>query len=142
MLRALAFLLLSVSQALAWQAGGGDVCEIVHEGDAGSVRVSYDLDTLDYAIAITLPRPWREGPVFAMRFEGAASLVITTDRHVLSEAGRTLTVTDRGFGNVLNGLEFNETATALVGAEAVAFALAGAAPAVRAFRACTQSLRV
>ena len=38
---------------------------------------------------------------------------------------------------MLNGLEFNDTATALLGDRAVAFALDGAGPAVRAFRACT-----
>lgn len=48
-------------------------------------------------------------------------------------------MTDRGFGN---GLAFNETAIALLGDQAVVLSLAGAAPAVQAFRACTRSLRV
>lgn len=51
-------------------------------------------------------------------------------------------MTDRGFGNVLDGLEFNETATALLGDQAVVLSLEGAAPAVQSFRARTRSLRV
>lgn len=63
-------------------------------------------------------------------------MTIGTDRHVLSPDGRSLTVTDTGFGNVLDGLAFNTTATALSGAEALPFDLAGAGPAVEAFRSC------
>jgi hypothetical protein len=44
---------------------------------------------------------------------------------------------DSGFGNVLDGLEFNNIATATLGNEAVTFGLENADPAVRAFRACT-----
>ncbi|MBV6656603.1 MAG: hypothetical protein KI785_02425 [Devosiaceae bacterium] len=128
--------------ALAWEAQVGEVCEITHEGDSASVRVTYDLERLEYAIAITLPQAWPEGPVFAIRFDGPQGNVISTNRHVISNAGATLTVTDRGFGNVLNGLEFNTTATALLGDQAAVLALDGAAPAVQAFRACAESLSV
>ena len=71
-----------------------------------------------------------------MRFDGPRGLTITTNRQTLTENGRTLTVTDRGFGNVLNGLEFNTTATALSDDVEVPFPLDGAASAVQAFRAC------
>ena len=137
MLRAVAILLLTATPALAWEAKSGQVCELTHAGAAASVRVTYDPAIPEYAIAITPDRPWSPGPVFAMRFDGPRGLTISTDRHQISGTGDTLTVTDRGFGNVLNGLEFNETATALLGDRSVAFALDGAAPAVRAFRACT-----
>lgn len=73
---------------------------------------------------------------------GPVSNMISTNRHTLSNDDATLTVTDRGFGNVLDGLEFNETATALLGEQAVVLSLEGAASAVQAFRACTRSLRV
>jgi hypothetical protein len=90
-----------------------------------------------YAIRITREdAPWPDAPAFAMRFEGARGMVIGTDRQVLSDGGRTLTVTDTGFGNVLDGLEFNRLATALAGEAAVPFPLDGAAPEVRAFRDC------
>ena len=137
MLRAFAILLLTASSALAWEARSGDVCELTHEGEAAQVRVTYDPAIPEYAIAITPDRPWSPGPLFAIRFDGPRGLTISTDRHVILGDGATLTVTDTGFGNVLNGLEFNYTATALLGDRAIAFALDGAGPAVRAFRACT-----
>jgi hypothetical protein len=62
--------------------------------------------------------------------------MITTDRHVLSDGGTSLTVTDRGFGNVLDGLQFNNVATALLGNTAVVIPLANAAEPVARFRAC------
>lgn len=136
MLRALAVLLLTATPALAWEAKSGDVCALAHEAEAGQVRVTYDPTITEYAIAITLDRPWSPGPVFALRFDGPRNLTISTDRHMISGGGASLTVTDRGFGNVLDGLEFNDTATALLGDQAVVFVLDGAGPAVRAFRAC------
>jgi hypothetical protein len=85
---------------------------------------------------IARPLPWPGSPAFGIRFEGARTLAIGTDRHRLSDDGRTLTVTDTGFGNVLDGLEFNATATATAGGVSVALDLTGAADPVRAFRAC------
>ncbi len=137
MLRALAVLLLTATPALAWEARSGRVCELTHEGEAARVRVTYDPAIPEYAIAITPDRPWSPGSIFAIRFDGPRGMTISTNRHVILGGGATLTVTDRGFGNVLNGLEFNYTATALLGDRAVAFALDGAGPAVRAFRACS-----
>jgi hypothetical protein len=77
-----------------------------------------------------------------MRFDGPRGNTITTDQHVISGGGATVTVTDRGFGNVLNGLEYNRIATALLGDRAVAVSLDGAAPAVREFRACAKGPNV
>lgn len=142
MLRSLAVLLLTAAPAFAWEAGLGRVCELNHEGDEARVQVTYDPAIGEYAIAITPERPWRPGPVFAIRFEGPRGLTISTDRHVIQDDGATLTVTDRGFGNVLDGIEFNDTATALLGDRAVAIGLDGAAPAVRAFRDCTAGVRI
>jgi hypothetical protein len=102
-----------------------------------SVRVTHDPRLAEpYAIAITGPAAWSDGGNFSIVFEGARWLTISTDRQRLSDNGRTLTVTDRGFGNVLNGLEFNQSATARLGETAIPFPLAGAAPEVQAFRAC------
>ena len=128
---------LGATPALAWEARSGDVCELTHEGQAASIRVTYDPAIPEYTIAITPDRPWSSGPIFTMRFDGPRSLTISTNRHVILGDGATLSVADKGFGNVLDGLEFNDTATALLGDRAIAFALDGAGPAVRAFRACT-----
>ena len=142
MLRVFAVLLLATTPAFGWEATSGPVCELTHEGEAARVRVTFDPAIAEYAIAITPDHPWSTGPVFAIRFDGPRGLTITTDRHAILDNGATLTVTDRGFGNVLNGLEFNETATALLGDRAVVLALDGAAPAVRAFRACTTGVNL
>ena len=142
MFRSLAFLLLSTAPALAWEARLGEICELIHDGETASVRVTFDPAIPEYAIAITPARPWSPGPVFSMRFDGPLGNTISTDRHVILGGGTTLTVTDSGFGNVLNGLEFNHTATALLGDRAVSVPLDGAAPAVREFRACASGVSV
>ena len=71
---------------------------------------------------------------------GTSLKFISTTRHVLDEGGRRLTVTDRGFGNVLDGLQFNGRAIAIAGDTVVALDLAGAAPEVEVFRACRGGL--
>ena len=142
MLRALAILLLTAPPALAWEARSGRVCELTHQGETAQIRVTYDPANLEYAVAITPDRPWSPDPLFAIRFDGPRGMTISTNRHVIPDDGATLTVTDRGFGNVLDGLEFNSTATALLGDRVVAFALDDAGPAVRVFRACTTGTNV
>ena len=138
MWRVLAVFLLTTAPALAWEAKSGRICELVHDGENVSLRITYDPAIPEYSIAITPARPWSQGPIFAMRFDGPRGNTITTDRHVISGGGTTLTVTDSGFGNVLNGLEYNHTATALLGDRAVAVPLDGAASAAREFRACAK----
>lgn len=121
----------------AWEFRATPVCRLSHAAPHVAVTVTFDPRLPEpYAIAITRPEPWPESPTFAIRYEGARPLTIGTDRHVLSRGALTLTVTDTGFGNVLDGLEFGALATAQAGEIAVPFDLSGAAPAVRAFRAC------
>lgn len=127
--------------ALAWETRSEALCVLEHSEAAADVRLTYDPGSKIYAIAITPSKAWRRYPVFAIRFEGPRSLTISTGRHVISDGGATLTVSDAGFGNVLNGLEFNRTATALLGDQAVKVSLDGAAPAVQDFRDCTSGLR-
>jgi hypothetical protein len=110
---------------------------MAHEGEAGSVRVTYDPALGEYAIVLTRARgAWPDAAGFAITFRGAGGLTISTSRHVLSEGGRTLTVRDRGFGNVLRGLEGGLTARAFAGAAEMEIDLAEAPPVVAAFRAC------
>lgn len=128
-------LVLFASPVQAWEFSPNPVCTLSHETPEVAVKLTYDARVAEYAIALTRSTPWPDYPIFAMRFDGPRGLTISTSRHVLDR--ETLTVTDSGFGNVLNGLEFNETALAMTGEDAVAIPLAGAAPAVQAFRACT-----
>lgn len=142
MLRTLAILVLTTTPTLAWDAMSDDFCTLNHNDGDQAVRVTYDASTQTYSISITRSRPWRNGPVFAMRFDGPQSNTISTTRHIISADGAKLTVSDSGFGNVLDGLEFNQTATAVLGDQKVTFALDGAGPAVREFRSCASGLRV
>lgn len=138
--RVLAVLCLVATPALAWQVEPDRICKLVHDGGDATVVVTYDPAIPEYAISISLDRSWRDSSVFAIQFDGPRGAIISTDRHVISGDGGTLTVTDSGFGNVLNGLEFNDTATAMLGDQAVAVSLDGAESAVPEFRACAEGL--
>lgn len=137
MRRALALILALVPyQAAAWEASiDGALCVLTHGTEALDIRLTFDPGGPLYTITLTRAEaPWPEAALFALQFSGPRPNLITTDRHVTD--GRSLSVTDRGFGNVLDGLQFNDTATALTGDTAVSFPLDDAAPAVAAFRAC------
>ena len=124
--------------ALAWEAGtDGALCTLRHSEPGAQIELTHDPRGPVYTITLSRPEAWPDSPVFALRFEGGAELTISTDRHVLSDAGRALTVTDGGFGNVLQGLAENTIATGMTGSAALAFSLDGAAPEVAAFEACT-----
>lgn len=142
MLRFLAIAMLTTTQAWAWEFTSDSICTLDHDDRDAAVRVIYDPSKQIYAISITPARPWRSGPVFGLRFDGQRSNTISTNRHIISDDNATLTVTDSGFGNVLDGLEFNQTATAFLGDQAFTFGLDNAAPAVREFRACASGVRV
>ena len=132
--------LLAATPLHAWEFSATPICTLSHATQETTVRVTYDPRVPEYAIALTrTAADWPDAPVFALRFDGPRGLTISTTRHRLSDGGTTLTVTDTGFANVLDGLELNDTATALIGAAQVAVPLSGAATAVRAFRACTDA---
>ncbi len=131
-------LLVTTTPAVAWEFTPVPVCTVTHETPEVSLRMTYDpRQSQAYSIALTRPEPWPEAPAFGIAYEGALPLSIGTGRHVLSDGGRTLTVSDSGFGNVLDGFEFNATAT--LGAEGLSIALdlSGASGPIAAFRDCT-----
>ena len=132
-------LCLVASPGSAWEFTPEPICTLSWEDDQSSVVVTYDPRGPEYAITLRRPMPWPQAPIFAIRFQGALGLTISTSRHRLSDGGRALTVTDRGFGNVLDGLQYNDTAVALTGSAALPVPLSGAAPAVEAFRDCAQA---
>ncbi|NNE53193.1 MAG: hypothetical protein HKN30_12435 [Sulfitobacter sp.] len=122
--------------AYAWEFTPGAPCKLSHSGPDATVELTYDPTLPLYTIAIMPKKPFEPAPVFAVIFEGPRGLTISTNRHQLSDGGRKLTVNDTGFGNVLNGLQFNRTATAELGQRRLSFPLDNAAPAVAAFREC------
>ena len=133
----LALFALLPAPALAWEFRADPVCTLSHAAEAVQVVVTHDPMIGDYAIALTLTdSAWPAAPAFHITFAGGRALTIGTGRHALSDEGRTLTVRDTGFGNVLDGIEFNARALAWSGARGVEMGLEGAGPAVRAFRAC------
>jgi hypothetical protein len=139
-MRAALLLLLAAAPANAWEFTPAPVCTLSHEEAGHAVTVTWDPRQAEpYAIRIEGQAPWPAAPVFAIDYAGPRPLMISTARHRLSADGRAVTVTDTGFGNVLDGLEFNATATAVMGGARVPFSLDGAAEPVRAFRACTEA---
>lgn len=134
------FALLAATPAAAWEAGvDGPFCTLTHaEGDT-AVRLTFDPSVPLYTIAITSSDPWPVATQFSMSFDGLQPNTIRTDRHVLSPDFNVLSVSDRGFGNVLDGLQFNATAIAASGGTTVRISLDGAAPEVEAFRSCGQT---
>ncbi len=138
-MRALALILIA-SPATAWEFTPVPVCTLSHATPEASVTVTYDPRQPEpYAIRIDRAAPWPEAPVFSIDYSGPRALAISTTRHQLSADGTAVTVTDEGFGNVLDGIEFNTTATAILGDARVPFTLDGAAGPVQDFRACTEA---
>lgn len=138
-MRTILTLLTLATPTYAWEFTPGLPCRLSHETKDARIELTYDPTQPRYSLTITRPAPWPDVPGFAMRFDGSLLIAIGTDRHVLSEDGTALSVTDSGFGNVLDGLQYNSTATAQAGAAEVSFSLAGAAEPVAAFRACEEA---
>lgn len=132
-------LLVVASPAAAWEFTDRPVCTLSHETAEVAVAVTFDPAIPEYAIALTLAEGvWPVTPVFAIVFDGGWPITIQTDRHVVTDAGRTLTVRDSGFGNVLDGIGRNRTATAMAPGLAVGVPLEEAGPPLAAFRDCPQ----
>lgn len=129
-------LCLMSAPAFAWEFTPGIPCLLTHETPDVSVELTYDPTGPVYSISLTQAVPFAPSPVFSMQFTGPQSLSISTGQHRLSNGGRTVTVVDSGFGNVLNGLQFNQTATAILGPQQIVVPLTDAADAVAAFRDC------
>jgi hypothetical protein len=135
------FLLLCLAAplpVLAWEFTPDPICTLRNTAPEAETVITHDPGLGLYTLPVTRSAgPWDASATFAMTFSGGRTLTIGTDRHVID--GPRLTVQDSGFGNVLNGLEFNQSATAFTGGQAVTLPLAGAAEPVRAFRACTET---
>ncbi len=133
---ALALILLT-SPAAAWEFSASPICTLTDTSDAGDITVTYDPAITEYTVTVTLPDgQWPSDPTFGMAFANDRPISIQTDQHTISPDGRSITVKDRGFGNVLNGLEFNKRAYAMLGDTTVGIDLTGIGPAITAFRAC------
>ena len=128
--------LVFASPAAAWEFSPTPICTLTQSEPGIEVIVTYDQAVPEYTIILTRANPWPEAGLFQMSFTGSRSFTITTDRHVLSDDRKSLSVIDSGFGNVLDGLQYNERVAAISGEVDVSFDLTDAAPAVAAFREC------
>mgnify|MGYP001283865403 CR=1 FL=1 len=135
--------LLLATPAAAWEFRADPVCTLTHDGPEARVVITRDPALAEpYTIAVTRSQPWPATPGFAIRYEGARPFAIGTDRHRRSPDGRSLSVSDTGFGNLLDGLELGGRAVAIAGDAQAAFDLTGAAGPVQAFRACSSGVPV
>lgn len=135
-MRTLILLALLPLQAHAWSFTPGLICLLSHETPTAQIELTYDPAAPLYSVTVTTDAPLSDGPIFSMKFIGPSAQTISTNRHTRSADGMSVTVTDTGFGNVLDGLQYNEKATALVGGLEIQFNLDGAAQPTAAFRAC------
>jgi hypothetical protein len=124
--------------ASAWEFTPDPVCTLSNENSAARVVITYTPENGLYALSLTRRSgAWQASPRFGIAFSGGIGLTIGTARHQID--GARLTVTDRGFGNVLNGLEINSLARAFTDSQSLDIPLVGAPGPVRAFRACTET---
>lgn len=128
------------TQATAWEFTPGMPCVLTHQSGDVAVTLTYDPVTPLYSISLRQTEGFPVAPTFGLRFDGDLPLAIGTDRHQFTDNRRRVTVQDSGFGNVLNGLQFNQLMTAFVGAQIISVPLNGAAEPVAAFRACKAPL--
>ncbi|MEM8728733.1 MAG: excinuclease ABC subunit B [Pseudomonadota bacterium] len=127
--------------ALAWEFSPLPLCTLSHDTEDAQLVITHDPRVPEYRLDLALTgAPWAASPSFGMTFQGGAALTIGTSRHMID--GSNLQVRDQGFGNVLNGLEYNSTATAFTEQQTVTFSLDGAAEPVRAFKSCTEDTQV
>lgn len=121
--------------AAAWEFSPAPLCTLSHKSREAQIEITHDPGIPIYQMTLSLlAEPWAGSETFGIAFRGGRSLTIGTGRHRIDD--RTLTVADAGFGNVLDGLEFNQTATAFTSSQSLQISLAGAAPEVRRFRSC------
>ena len=136
-MRLTALALIAASPAAAWEFSDRPVCTLSHDTTEVAVAVTFDPAIAEYAITLTLAEGvWPSAPVFAIAFEGGWPIMIQTDRHELSDGGRTLRVRDSGFGNVLDGIGRNTLATAILPGREVLVPLSGAGGPLAEFRDC------
>lgn len=138
-MRFLALALLA-SPATAWEFSPSPICTLYHADAVLGFTVTFDPSSGIYALSARFlenhPADWPESDVFFLEFDGPHRLRLATDQHIYSDDMKELSVSDRGFGNVLDGLEFNDFAEVISGDMSATVDLTGAAQEVRKFRDC------
>lgn len=135
-IRAAIISLALTSPATAWEFTAGQPCILTHQTQEVAVKLIYDPTKPLYMISLKQAVPFTRSTTFSIFFLGDLPSAINTNNHRLSVDGKTLTVTDSGFGNVLDGLQYNDKAVATMGDLSLEIPLTDAAGPVAAFRDC------
>ncbi|MEO1457704.1 MAG: excinuclease ABC subunit B [Pseudomonadota bacterium] len=137
MIRSITLAVFLPTFAAAWEFSPSPLCTLSHQSDRTHLEITYDPGIPEYRMSLDLlAGQWTSSKTFGMTFRGGRTHTIRTDRHEIDE--KTLMVSDTGFGNVLDGLEFNAIAIAFTTSQSELVSLASAAPAVRKFRRCAR----
>lgn len=132
----LAALILVLAQpAQAWDFSPTPICTLTDAGSHTDVKLTYDGQL--YALALINADGWPSQPVFSIRFAPLGPYISTSNHKV---EGNTLKVSDTGFGNVLTGLQINQTARIILGDMVREIDLTGARAPVDAFKRCKPSV--
>lgn len=132
------FLLLTLLPlpATAWEFSPTPLCTLSHAIADAAVVITYDQSVPLYTLRLTrTDGTWAEG-AFTIEFIDGSPPQIGTVQQTISSDGKTLTVSDRGFGNVLDGLGTGRSARMTVAGTGPTFSLDDVDPALTAFRAC------
>lgn len=109
-MRLILLLILLPLQAQAWTFTPGLTCLLTHETSQAQIELTYDPAAPLYSITVTTQNPLPRSEIVSMTFIGPAGRTISTNQHSYGSDGRSVTAQDTGFGNVLDGLQFNQTA--------------------------------
>ena len=136
-MRLLALLAVLPCPALAWDFSPVPICTLSHQTPDAEITITFDPAVPEYALFLTRHTgPWPDSDTFTIQFLGGQELAIGTTRQTISPDGRTLSVRDRGFGNVLDGIGQNTSLEAILGDTTVRIGTEDAGPALAAFRDC------
>jgi hypothetical protein len=139
-MRALLILSLTLiaGSARAWDFAATPLCTLADRTDRQATVLQFDPGAdQPWSITMTLQDgTWPAAPGLTMAFLGGQELVIGTDRHILSDGARSVTVRDRGFDNVIAGLAQNQVAIATMGDRVMEIPLAGIAGPLQQFLDC------
>jgi hypothetical protein len=119
------------TDAHAWEFSTEPICTVTDAGSQTALKLTYD-GTI-YTLHLTHSDGWASADIFAIRFAPNGPFIQTT-RHQIN--GTTLSVADTGFGNVLTGLQINQTAQAMLGETIRDITLEGAFKPVEKFKSC------
>ena len=122
------------SPVAAWEFTDVPLCTVSDEGSLTDIEVTFD-GTL-YTLRLNNPAGWKPAPIFAIRFAPNGPF-IQTNRYEID--GTELSVSDRGFGNVIKGLQNNQIAQLILGDTSRLIDLTGAFEPVEAFKNCDPS---